>query len=973
MHDIDAKAAGFEKDSSEDSQWYSRYSRPGFAELLQAVRLDVSFDYAEKNTLVFSDASGKKRKVTDFVGGFGSTFFGHYHQKLKESAIEFYSNNFPIHTQGSVRKYTSRLAKKLNDTLSNRTKNDYVILFANSGTEAVEAAIKHSEFSLVQKLSSLLKKIQHNISKLKKHEKILQVESKSCMQSAEKIFALPEIKNVYHLIDCVQQHNMRVIARSPVFLACERSFHGKTTGSVSLTSYFPYREPFLRLGPRCQFLSDKDLEDSIILQRSFEENVITVYDLRLTNDTLELKPIRICNIPAVFIEPIQGEGGVHIFSEKCMQNIRNVTKIFSVPLICDEIQSGFGRAGFFLASEMYHIYGDYIILGKSLGGGISKISALAIESSFFCKDFSLIHSSTFAEDDFSSYIALEALSLFDREPVFDMAKKKGEYFYNLILHVQKKYPDIIKEIRGTGLFWAIEFYSGERSSSNTIRTFSGQNALSYIITGYLLHEHNIRVAPTLSCPNTLRIEPSVYIEPSDIEILVSAIESVCDILDKANAGELCKYLIQLETPGVHREIVSFKKDYLPYETPRFSKKAAFICHFIQAKDIRLYEPSFHFFSDAQCSELLRKISRILHPVLFQQVDIHSSMGENVSLSLLGIYADSALIEECIKKNDTKWIREKIEKAIQLAKSLGCHVVGFGGYTSIVTNNCLHVYDEEIGITSGNSFTVAMGIEAIINACRDKNVSLENSTMAVVGANGNISSTYGMMIASKVGKLILIGRSKGEHRLVQIASEIYFDLFKSAFYKNIETPLGQLAEKVYHSDTVKKLLKSITDLRKQENIGVTIYEGLKDEMQNEAPIQISTSIDDIKSCDIIVSASNSAAPIIFAEHIQERHVIICDIAVPPDTSNEVIKNCSNVYVIHGGIVELPVEKDLSLHGFPLEPGKVFACLSETVILALSGIHENFSYGRITKTQVKKISELGRLHGFSFARMKYELSF
>ena len=196
MHDIDTKATGFEKDRSDDFQWYSRHSRPGFAELLQAVRLNISFDYAEKNILVFSDASGKKRKVLDFVGGFGSTFFGHYHPELKKSAIEFYSNNLPIQTQGSIRKYTSRLAKKLNDTLSSRTKNDYVILFANSGTEAVEAAIKHAEFSLIQKLSSLVEKIQHNISKLKKHEKILHVESKSCIQSARKIFALPEIKNV---------------------------------------------------------------------------------------------------------------------------------------------------------------------------------------------------------------------------------------------------------------------------------------------------------------------------------------------------------------------------------------------------------------------------------------------------------------------------------------------------------------------------------------------------------------------------------------------------------------------------------------------------------------------------------------------------------------------------------------------------------------------------------------------------------
>jgi len=103
------------------------------------------------------------------------------------------------------------------------------------------------------------------------------------------------------------------------------------------------------------------------------------------------------------------------------------------------------------------------------------------------------------------------------------------------------------------------------------------------------------------------------------------------------------------------------------------------------------------------------------------------------------------------------------------------------------------------------------------------------------------------------------------------------------------------------------------------------------------------------------------------------IVICDIAVPMDTDTSVVDERTDVSVIMGGVVKLPKNPDFCIRGWPLPKGEAFACISETALLGLSGMKGHFSYGRISKQRVKQIAQIGKTHGYQFARAKVERSY
>ena len=150
--------------------------KPRLTQLLQTLRLDVTYERGQGNFLYFRDTSGHEVEVLDLIGGYGSLLLGHSHPLLMAEAQRFLNSGRPIHAQGSIHEFAGLLAREL----SCRAQGDYIVVFANSGAEAVEAAMKHA---------------------------ILETGSRT-------------------------------------FLALERAFHGKTLGAIQLTASTQFREGF---------------------------------------------------------------------------------------------------------------------------------------------------------------------------------------------------------------------------------------------------------------------------------------------------------------------------------------------------------------------------------------------------------------------------------------------------------------------------------------------------------------------------------------------------------------------------------------------------------------------------------------------------------------------------------------------------------------------------------------------------------
>lgn len=663
-----------------------------------------------------------------------------------------------------------------------------------------------------------------------------------------------------------------------LFLAVKEAFHGKSLGAIQLT--WSYREPFAGLGPRVRFL---DPLDPVSWKEAEAE---------------------IENVAAIFIEPISGEGGIKLLPEPFIEWLTMISSRFDIPLVVDEIQSGMGRTGSFLASTALGITPDYLCLSKSLGGGLAKIGALLVKRDRFVEEFSIKHTSTFAEDDLSCYIALEALKILDRDAIPARCASSGEFLLSELEALRLKFPEQIKEVRGKGLMLGLELHEPLDSRSHILRMISKQKHLGYMAAAYLLNVHDIRIAPTLSNPFTLRIEPSAYIEMADLRRFIRAIEMLCQALKAGDTVHLMGFQAGLK----ERAIVDYSASPRPYkkEPPRTPRRVAFLGHLLLDEHAALMEPWLSVLETEDLQAYLDKMSKLGEPLIIDQINVRSRTGEEVHLSFIGLLLTARQIVNAMQSHDYRWIMEKIETATQMSRDEGCQVIGFGGYTSIISGNCNRIKTSGIRKTTGNSLTVGMGVEAMKRAAQDMGFELSQARLAVVGATGNIASIYAALMAPSVAEVNLFVRNLASSKLNSVLKEI-----------------RQAAP--------------------------------------QTPVKIFDSLEALSRCELIVSASNAPEPLIYPHHLAAGPVVICDISLPPDVSEEVRVERPDVLVVQGGVVLLPDNDDFSVGGIFLPEGHVFACMGETLLM---GLESDFagSSGRVTAAGVETAMAIAERHGF-----------
>jgi acetylornithine/succinyldiaminopimelate/putrescine aminotransferase/predicted amino acid dehydrogenase len=791
---------------------YGHFCRPGLVPLLRAIGLDATYERARGDYL-WRRRGDKLVPVLDLVGGYGANLFGHNHPDLVAAARALLDAEVPVLAQGSCRGGAARLAEELCRRLG-----DYVVTFTNSGTETVEAAVKH------------------------------------CLLERPR----------------------------DLFWAVKGAFHGKTLGAIQFT--WSYCDGYQNCGPSVCFLDPEE-------PASWEE---------------ELK--RIDQVSAVFIEPIAGEGGVRPLPEAFISWITKVCRKNDIPLVVDEIQTGMGRTGTFLAAETRRIKPDYICLSKALGGGLAKIGALLVSRERYVEEFSVKHTSTFAEDDFSCAIALEALRVLDRDNLPARCRESGNFLIRELQELQRRFPEQIKDVRGAGLMVGLELHDCPHGHSYTLRMLSEQQHLGYLAASYLLNEHQIRVAPTLGQPLTLRLEPSAYVELEDLKKFISAATWLCQALKAEDLGHLTRFQIglpagpvvdQRRAPQLYRQ-----------EPPSTARRVAFLGHLLWDRDATICEPSLKGLRAQELEDYLDKTARMMSPTIFDQVNIRSRTGEAVHLSFIGMDLTSRQIVQSMKNRDSYWILKKIEEAVALARDKGCQVIGLGGYTSIVTANGLRIKTRGIALTSGNSLTVGMGLNAIRQATEENGIRLSDVRIAIVGATGNIASTYAIMMAPEVAELVLVTRDLASPKL-------------------------------------EGLLKAIRQAKTHPSVRVT------------------ESIEDISDCSVIVTASNTPDPLVYSRHLAPGPVVICDISLPSDVAEEVKRERPDVLVIQGGVVKLPHNEDLKIGALPLAKGHVFACMAETILMGLEGVWAHDSVGSVKPDNVLKALSIAKKHGFALA--------
>ncbi|MDF1665442.1 MAG: aminotransferase class III-fold pyridoxal phosphate-dependent enzyme, partial [Planctomycetota bacterium] len=701
-------------------------------------------------------------------------------------------------------------------------------------------------------------------------------------RDCEKRLGISPIDSVDALSASLLLANTPTLAHPGYLVAVEGAFHGKTLGSLGLTWNPEARKPFVRGKPNVIFLSPGEAS----LEMEEEESRGLLYGIDVDNLTVVEQPFGL--FVAIFMEPIRGEGGIVEVEEDVLNVIREFRERHpEVPVVIDEIQSGLGRTGLVFESLRQKLPIDYMCMGKALGGGLCKVSALAIERSRYCREFSLLHSSTFSEDELSSEVAHRFLELIEEDDLPGRSARLGERIIERMVALQKKWPGVIAAVRGQGLMLGVEFVDQSRSRSNAIRALSLEERLTVILAGYLLHEHKIRVLPTLGRRSTLRLEPSAYMTEDDLDVVVRGFEGACEILARANAGRLLHYLVAKGAPPSSEPVTDYSG--LPErfdERSEVRSRVAFMGHMILTEHIPLWDPSLTELTRPELERLSWRVMGAINPHVYTRRIIRSVTGAATELSFLGIFMTSNQIEKDMRLNRSRLIFSQVKKALDLARRLGCSVVGFGGYTSIVTRNLRVLHEDRPALTTGNALTVGIGHEAIKESCAELNFDLKTVRAAVCGGTGNIGRVHARLLAAEVSSLVIVGRPGSTDRLLTVVGDIVEEL-RRAVKEGREGGIllerfGEAYRSLENADAMdaRALMEVFTE-------------------RGKSLVDVSEDLSCLRDVDVIVTASNSAKPIIEPEHLhQEKPVLICDIAVPGDVSRRVRKECPNVSVILG---------------------------------------------------------------------------
>lgn len=391
---------------------YDQYINPSLLRLQSF----MGFDKAEWEAAgsIIRDAAGTE--YIDCLGGFGVFTLGHKHPQVV-AAVRAQLERMPLSSKVMLGAAYGSLAERLASLAPGRLQYTFA---CNSGTEAVEAAIKLAR----------LKSGKHGI--------------------------------VY----------------------TSNAYHGKTMGALSLTDREKYQKPAqpllegMRLAPFNELAGLRDVLD------------------------------RNGSIGAFIIEPVQGEGGIHLADPAYLRDAAALCRERGVLVILDEVQTGLGRTGKLFAAEHSGIEPDLMCLAKALGGGVMPIGAVLGTPEVWevFEANPLIHSSTFGGNPLACAAALAALEVTVAEDLPGQSARKGAWLLDQLQQLQREYPVLISDVRGLGLMIGVEF--------------TDEDIAGLLIS--CLANLGVVVAYTLNNPTVIRLEPALNIPEALLERVVAA-------------------------------------------------------------------------------------------------------------------------------------------------------------------------------------------------------------------------------------------------------------------------------------------------------------------------------------------------------------------------------------------------------------------------------------------------------------------
>ncbi|WP_067437415.1 acetyl ornithine aminotransferase family protein [Nocardioides jensenii] len=274
----------------------------------------------------------------------------------------------------------------------------------------------------------------------------------------------------------------------PYVISFYGAFHGRTYGAVSLTaSKAKYHQGFGPLLPGV-------LHAPYAFSERDPETGARVHDEDATFDYLENTLFRYevppTEVAAIFLEPVQGEGGYIVPPASWVQRLRDLCDRHGILLVADEVQSGMGRTGKMWAIELADVEPDIIISAKGIASGL-PLGAFAAKAELMEKWGAGAHGSTYGGSPVACAAGLATLETIQTEGLVENATKIGEELVPGLKDLQSRFPKMITDVRGVGLMLGVEFRTPEQAAAVQQRAF--EQGLLVLECG----ESTIRMSPPL--------------------------------------------------------------------------------------------------------------------------------------------------------------------------------------------------------------------------------------------------------------------------------------------------------------------------------------------------------------------------------------------------------------------------------------------------------------------------------------------
>jgi ornithine--oxo-acid transaminase len=420
----------------ENYKLHTKFVNPAWSKVSQLTGYDKV--YAKAEGCYLYDLDGKR--YFDCVSGFCVSNIGHNHPVLRKAIQDALSESLPNLLQLDC----SLLPGLLAEALVQRIPWLEMVYFGNSGSEAIETALKFAR----------------------------------CSTGRRRI------------------------------LYADHSYHGVSYGALSVTGHKMWREGFEPLVPD---MNEVPFGDAAILERELAKG----------------------DVAGVLLEPIQVGAGIILPPDGYFARVQELCRKHKTLFMMDEIHTGLGRTGTFLASEQWKVEPDIVCLSKGLSGAMIPVSAVVtrkdvIKGVYSRLDRSFVHASTFMGNNLAMVAGLATIHVLESENLLARSREMGQLLMASLKPFEQKY-ELVKQVRGRGLLIGVEF--GEPKSFLLRQAWSMMHKINpglftQAFTIPLMEKHAVMTQVAGHNEDVLKVAPALVVTKEDIEYFTRSLDEV---------------------------------------------------------------------------------------------------------------------------------------------------------------------------------------------------------------------------------------------------------------------------------------------------------------------------------------------------------------------------------------------------------------------------------------------------------------